>query len=192
LDALQKAKTSPTIWRKGMHEALVMRKLEEVMANQLVMSEEEIQQYWKENRQILQQDIIHARQILVRTEAEAKRVLGELQEGLPFQAAVKQYSVDLLTKAKGGDLGWISRGEAFEEFEQAVFSLKPQQISSPVRGKYGYHIVQVLEKKKANEASLNDYRERVRGLIRQQKWQSERNTWLEKLKAEATVLRFSS
>ena len=187
LDALDKAKTSPVIWKKGMREALLMRQLEQKMASRLVITEDEITSYWNANRAVIQKDMIHSRQILVRTEGEARKVLTALKGGMPFDLAVKEYSVDHLTKAKGGDLGWISRGEGFEEFEKAVFSLKPQEISGTIKGKYGYHIVQVLGKKDTGQTSMNDYREKIGGIIRQNRWQSERTAWLQNLKSEATV-----
>jgi parvulin-like peptidyl-prolyl isomerase len=187
LEVLHKGNTNPLIWKKGTRESFFMRKLEESMAKRLVVSEKEIQDYWDGNRESLKRDMIHARQVLVRTEPEAKQVLASLQQGSSFEAVVKEYSVDTLTKTKGGDLGWISRGDAFEEFERVTFLLKPQTISAPFKGKYGYHIVQVLGKKKAGETSLKDYREKIRGLIRQQKWQAQRESWLQGLKAEATI-----
>jgi parvulin-like peptidyl-prolyl isomerase len=187
LETLRKGNTNPTLWKKSMRDALLMRRLEESVANQLVIPDEEIQQYWNENREAVQKDLIHARQILVRTEGEAKKVLTALQRGMSFEAAVKEYSVDHLTKTKGGDLGWISHGDAFPEFQQAVFSLNPLQLSAPIKGRYGYHIVQVLEKKNAEETTFKDYREKIRELIRQKKWQVQGPAWLQGLRTQATI-----
>lgn len=189
LDTLQKGNTNPELWKKSMRESLLMRKLEESVASQLVISDEEIRQYWNENRDAVQKDLIHARQILVRTEGEAKKVLAALQQGMSFEATVKEYSVDYLTKKKGGDMGWISRGEVPEEIEEVTFSLDPLEVSAPIKGRYGYHIVQVLEKKKAGEASLEDYKEKIRGLIRQKKWRAQGPSWLQELRARTTVNR---
>jgi peptidyl-prolyl cis-trans isomerase C len=187
LDTLQKAKTDPQTWRKGMWEALMMAKLEEMMAGRVEVKPEEIEAYWNANRASIQRDMVHARQVLVRTEHEAKKIAAALERGISFEAQVKEHSVDPLTRTKGGDLGWISRGEAFAEFESGVFSLKPQSVSAPFKGRYGYHIVQILEKKDANQTSLNDYREKISAIIRQSKWQSERTAWLQSLKSGAAI-----
>jgi parvulin-like peptidyl-prolyl isomerase len=187
LKALDQGKTNPALWKRSMHDHLLIRKLEQSMAKQLVVSDQEVQRYWNENRTALQQDRIHARHILVRTEVQAQQVSAALQKET-FEAAVKKYSIDYLTKDKGGDLGWVSRGEISPEFEQGIASLKPQQISRPIKGPYGYHIVQVLEKKSAAESSLPDYQENIRSMIRAQKWQDQRDAWLQDLKANATIL----
>ena len=188
LDTLQKARTSPEIWKKGMRHALLMRKLDVKMADRLEVRPEEIQSFWDGNRQFLQQDRVHARQIVVRTAPEAKQVLAALKGGSTFEVLVKAYSIDPLTKAQGGDLGWISRNEASEGFKTAVFSLKPQSVSAPFKNRNGYYIVRVLDKKMAGETSLDDYREKIRGIIQQQKWQAQRPAWLKSLKDQATIV----
>jgi foldase protein PrsA len=187
LKALEQGKTTPTLWKKSMHDHLLIRKLEQSMAKQLVVSDQEIQRYWNENRTALQQDRIHVRHILVRTEDKARQVAAALQKET-FEAAVKKYSVDHLTKNKGGDLGWLSRGEITQEFEQGIATLNPRQVSRPIKGAYGYHIVQVLEKKNAAETSLPDYQETIQSVIRAQKWSDKREAWLQDLKANATIL----
>jgi parvulin-like peptidyl-prolyl isomerase len=187
LKALEQGKTNPTLWKKSMHDHLLIRKLEQSMATKLVVSDQEVQRYWNENRNALQGDQYHVRHILVRTEKEAQQVVAALKNE-SFEAAVKKYSVDHLTRTKGGDLGWVSRGEISPEFEQAIASLKPQQVSRPIKGRYGYHIVQVLEKKTAAETSLPDYQEKIRSVIRAQKWGDRRDAWLQDLRANATIL----
>jgi parvulin-like peptidyl-prolyl isomerase len=187
LKALEQGKTNPTLWKESMHDHLLIRKLEQSMANRIAVSDQEVERYWNENRSALQRDRFHVRHVLVRTEKQAQHVVSALQKG-SFEAAVKKYSVDHLTKTKGGDLGWVSRGEISPEFEQGIDSLNPQQISRPIKGPYGYHIVQVLETKKAAATSLPDYQEQIRSVIRAQKWRDKRDAWLQDLKANATIL----
>ena len=50
---------------------------------------------------------------------------------------------------KGGDLGWFGRGQMVTEFEDAAFSLEPNEISDPIKTQYGYHIIQTIERKQA-------------------------------------------
>lgn len=94
-----------------------------------------------------------ARHILIRTnelvpEAEARRRLVGLKERLDnqgnFAQLARQYSEDS-SNAKGGDLGWLSPGDTVPEFERALNSLKPGEISEPVQTPFGWHLIEVLE-----------------------------------------------
>lgn len=90
---------------------------------------------------------VHARHILVGTEEEARAVLTRLQAGEDFANLASELSQDQNTKEGGGDLGFFPRGQLISpEVEAVAFALSPGQISEVVRSRFGYHIVQVLEK----------------------------------------------
>jgi parvulin-like peptidyl-prolyl isomerase len=92
------------------------------------------------------EEMVHARHILVATEAEATDIRNQLEHGADFATLAKAKSTDTGTKDKGGDLGWFPRGVMVPEFDQAAFSLKVGEISQPIKSQYGYHIIQVLAK----------------------------------------------
>jgi peptidyl-prolyl cis-trans isomerase SurA len=79
--------------------------------------------------------------------ALAVSVLDSIQHGGDFAEFAKRYSDDPGTKASGGDLGFVRRGEFFTEFEEAVFTLKPQQYSDIIETPIGFHIIQLLERR---------------------------------------------
>ena len=90
---------------------------------------------------------VHARHILVATEAEAQQILQQLNAGADFAALAQQYSLDASTRDRGGDLGTFPRGTlTLPEVEEVAFSLQPGQISGIVKSPWGYHIVQVLDR----------------------------------------------
>lgn len=78
---------------------------------------------------------------------KAERILKSLKEGADFAQVAAKESDDPASREKGGDLGYIQRGDRVPEFERAAFVLKVGEISGPVRSQYGYHIIQVLDKK---------------------------------------------
>jgi peptidyl-prolyl cis-trans isomerase C len=88
---------------------------------------------------------IHARHILVATEAEAKEVEERLKKGEDFATLAKEKSKD--PSAEGGDLGFFSRGQMLKPFEDAAFALKEGEISEPVQTQFGWHIIKVEEKR---------------------------------------------
>ncbi|WP_407407750.1 peptidylprolyl isomerase [Peribacillus sp.] len=90
---------------------------------------------------------LKARHILVKDKKTAEEVKAKLDKGGDFAALAKEYSTDTGTAAKGGDLGWFSTGEMVPEFETAAAKLKKDEISKPVKSEFGYHIIQLQDKK---------------------------------------------
>lgn len=89
---------------------------------------------------------VHARHILVNTEAEAQQVLERLGAGEDFAALAASLSQDVTTREQGGDLGWFAEGELLEPaLSQTAFILTAGQIGGPVPTRLGYHIVQTIE-----------------------------------------------
>ena len=90
---------------------------------------------------------LKARHILVKDKKTAEEVEAKLDKDGDFAALAKEYSTDTGTAANGGDLGWFSTGEMVPEFEEAAAKLKKDEISKPVKSKFGYHVIQLLDKK---------------------------------------------
>jgi parvulin-like peptidyl-prolyl isomerase len=80
---------------------------------------------------------------------KAQQIKARLDKGEDFATIAKAESDDTSSGQAGGDLGPVSRGKMVKPFEEAVFSLKKNQISDPVRTQYGYHIIQVTSDKTA-------------------------------------------
>ncbi|MBK6743561.1 MAG: peptidylprolyl isomerase [Hydrogenophilales bacterium] len=96
-----------------------------------------------------------ARHILIKineivTDQDAQKRLAELRDrianGAEFDRLAKVHSDDG-SASKGGDLGWLSPGETVPEFERAMNSLKPGELSEPVRSAFGWHLIQVMERR---------------------------------------------
>ena len=93
---------------------------------------------------------IKASHILVSDENEAKEIKKKLDAGASFEELAKQESQDLLSKEKGGDLGYFHSGAMTPEFETTAYKLKVGQISDPVQSPNGYHIIKLTGKKTYN------------------------------------------
>ncbi len=127
---------------------------------------------------------IHARHILVNTEAEARQILSQLQAGGDFVSLARTYSQDVSTRDTGGDLGFFPRGILTSpEVEAAAFDLQPGQISDVIQSGMGYHIVQVIERVPDMEIDPENLR-----LLREKASRA----WLEELRATANIQRFVS
>jgi peptidyl-prolyl cis-trans isomerase D len=99
---------------------------------------------------------VHVRHILIKTTGvpkdqipklhqKAEDLLKQLKAGADFATLAKKNSNDPGSAEKGGDLGWIVRGQTVPDFEKAAFSLKPNELSGVISTEYGFHIIQVLE-----------------------------------------------
>ena len=136
----------------------------------------------------------HPRHILIKTsevvsEGDARERLVKLKERLDnkadFAELARLQSEDG-SASRGGDLGWLSPGDTVPEFEKAMDALKVGEISGPVRSPFGWHIIQVIERR--NE-DMSKQRERLqaRASLREQKADEAYQEWLRQLRDKAFV-----
>jgi peptidyl-prolyl cis-trans isomerase C len=105
---------------------------------------------------------VHARHILVPTEAEAKDIIAQLNKGTDFAALAKQHSKDP-GAAQGGDLGFFKKGDMVPEFAEAAFALKPGQVSqTPVHSQFGWHVIKLEERKRAEAPTFEQSHDELR------------------------------
>jgi peptidyl-prolyl cis-trans isomerase C len=97
-------------------------------------------------KQMANEEEVRARHILVPTEQEAKEIEAELKNGADFAKLAKEKSKDP-NAANGGDLGWFTKDQMVPEFAAAAFKLGKGQISDPVHTQFGWHIIQVEDKR---------------------------------------------
>ncbi|WP_428391376.1 peptidylprolyl isomerase [Lichenicoccus sp.] len=114
---------------------------------------------------------VHARHILVPTEAQAKSVIKKLDAGADFAKLATSLSTDKASAAQnGGDLGWFKRGDMLPAFSDAAFSLKPGQTTQkPVHTQYGWHVIQVLGTRTAPPPPFATVKDQLRQQLIQQK-----------------------
>jgi peptidyl-prolyl cis-trans isomerase SurA len=136
----------------------------------------------------------HARHILVKTSeivsaADAKRKLDNLRErivnGVDFGELAKLNSDDS-SSVKGGDLGWVYPGDTVPEFERVMNSLKVGQLSEPFPSPFGWHLMQVLERRKS-DVSGERKRQEARLILRERKADEAYQEWLRQLRDRAFV-----
>jgi peptidyl-prolyl cis-trans isomerase C len=101
---------------------------------------------------------VRAHHILVKTEDEAKDIAKKLKDGGSFTDLAKQYSQDPGGQT-GGDLGYFGRGDMVKPFEDAAFALETGKISDPVQSQFGWHIIQVDDKRQSKPPAFEDVKE---------------------------------
>ncbi|GAB6043498.1 peptidylprolyl isomerase [Endothiovibrio diazotrophicus] len=137
----------------------------------------------------------HARHILimpdeVHSEQEVKTRLEQLRlrivGGEDFATLARGHSQDRVSAANGGDLGWVTPGTMVPEFESVMDGLAPGEVSPVFKSKFGYHIVQVLERRN-HDSTADMQRAKAREIIGKRKSEEALENWLRQLRGDAFV-----
>jgi peptidyl-prolyl cis-trans isomerase SurA len=136
----------------------------------------------------------HVRHILIKpsevlSDDEARnrllQIRQRLENGADFAQLARQYSDDA-SASKGGDLGWVSPGDTVPAFERAMNALSVNQISEPVRTPFGWHLIEVLGRRKVDVSKSRD-KLLARQAIHQRKADEAYQEWLRQLRDEAYI-----
>lgn len=137
----------------------------------------------------------HARHILIKTstvmsDEQARQRLEQVRQRLvagdaKFDDMARQYSQDA-TAPQGGDLGWLNPGETVPPFEAAMNALKPGEISQPIQTPFGWHLIQV-EERRQHDATDDLARMRARQTLFERRAQPAFEDWLDQLRAQAYI-----
>lgn len=136
----------------------------------------------------------HARHILIKTneltsEADARNRLLQLKEridnGVKFDELARLHSEDG-SASKGGELGWVNPGDTVPDFEKAMDALKPGEVSGPIQSPFGWHLIQVLERR---DQDVTQERQKLlaRQAIRERKAEEAFEDWVRQIRDEAYV-----
>ena len=169
------------------------------IGNRVKVSEKSIIKYYKENqKEFWQEGKVKARHILfiaergssekIRREKlqQAKKILLKLRKGNDFAKLAMKYSEDI-SASNGGDVGFVGRGKMVPEFEEAVFNLKPGQVSDIVKTEYGYHIIKVEEVLPGKTLTLKDVKNRIHQILTMQMQKQVYDVWMNELKNSAFI-----
>lgn len=157
------------------------------VASQVPISQVDLQSYYRDHQdQYRVPEQVKVRHILIKTplpgpdgkvddnglkaaKQKADEVLAKLKGGTDFADLAKKYSDDPASAEKGGELGWINRGQTVPEFEKTAFSLKKGETSGLVQSSYGFHIIQLEDKHDAHVRPLDEVKSEIEPMVRQQK-----------------------
>ncbi len=118
--------------------------------------------------------------------ARIKQIHSKLDNGGDFAELAKEYSDDPGSAANGGDLGWVNPGDMVPAFDRVMSEIEPGKLSMPFKSKFGWHILQVEERK---ETDLGEQvqRNQIRQMLQARQFEEELPIWLRKIRAEAYV-----
>jgi len=176
--------------------------IDQEVTEKIKVSDEETKAFYDKNPQLFQQpEQIKASHILIKVQAdapadqkaEARKKIEDVQQkvkkGEDFATLAKTYS-EGPSGPKGGDLGYFRRGQMVKPFEEAAFSLKPDETSEIVETQFGYHLIKVNDKKPAKKMTYAEVKDRLNEHLKKQKTDAEANAYIETLRKDAKIEKF--
>ena len=162
--------------------------VEKAVAPQIKISDADVIAYLDKNHASLDTPAqARARHILVPDLTTAQQVEAKLKAGAKFEDVAKQYSTDPSTKDKGGELGLFAKAQMVPAFSNAAFSQPIGAIGAPVKSPFGWHVIQVEERKPATVATMANSADKIRLLLTQQQENVQIPQFLNTLKAKANI-----
>jgi foldase protein PrsA len=162
--------------------------IEKAVSKDIHIAQSDIKAYLDKNHTTLDKpEQVRARHILVADEKTAQLVETQLKAGGKFEALAKQYSTDPSSKDKGGELGFFSKGQMVPAFESAAFTQPLKVVGPPVKSPFGYHIIEVEEKKPPMIATPQNSGDQVKETLMHQQEQTLIPTFMQNLRRQATI-----
>jgi peptidyl-prolyl cis-trans isomerase C len=170
------------------------------IGNNAKPTQKEIRKFYKDNpEKFVAPESVHVRHILVavnkgdndKIKAEKKEKIENLRKQLlkgDNFAEVARKNSDCPSKEAGGDLNFIRKGQTVKPFEDAAFSQKKDAIGPIITTEYGYHIIQVLERKPVKTIAFDEVKDKISAYMEQQKQLKAINSILQKLKENAKII----
>lgn len=199
--ALRAQKTTPAdVERETRKMLAVNRVLDEVVWKDVRVDEGAVRAFYEENaQQFVRPEAIRIRQVLVRASpgspsagrdtgrAKAQEVVRRLREGEEFAAVARAESDDAMSAARGGDMGYLSRGTMPQAFEDAAFRLQPGEVSDVVETQFGFHVLSVTDRRAEGIALLEEVRARIVAVLTEEQRQQRQDAFVEALRRKATI-----
>jgi peptidyl-prolyl cis-trans isomerase C len=199
-DSLQQEGMTPASVRERIRRNLMVEELVKQKVNSgLKISDAEVADYYQKNRERLRRpEAAHALEIVTpldpytdserraQTRQAMEAVLKEAKSGKDFAKLIQEFSQGS-SASKGGDLGWLTKSGPRPLLAQAALKLQPGELSDILETPSGLHILKVLEKRPAEDVSLQEAKSQIESLLRQEKEQSGLRDYLATLKAGAKI-----
>ncbi|GAB4543050.1 MAG: SurA N-terminal domain-containing protein [Thermodesulfovibrionia bacterium] len=180
-------------YRRELSEQILLAKVIniEVRAN-IVVSDKEVEEYYKENEGVYNKERVKIRQIFLKrpkdgsiekVEKKAAEIMKRIQEGEDFALLAKGFSEDTSAEA-GGDIGYIERGRVLKEVEDVAFSLGIGEVSKPFWSSKGLHIIKVEDR---TEGGFEKVRDEIKMVLMERAFQKRYEDWIKELREKAYI-----
>ncbi len=188
-NAMKKNNIKPESLPSILKEKMILQKyVEKIMNENVKLTDKDLREaYEAKKADFTMKESVEASHILVKSEAEAKKIYNEVKSGADFAKLAKKYSLDPGSKANGGSLGSFTRGQMVPEFEKTAFALKIGEVSQPVKTSFGYHILKKTGAKAEQVMPFEAVKDNLEQQTKAEKQRAFFAKWREKTISEADV-----
>jgi peptidyl-prolyl cis-trans isomerase C len=156
----------------------------------IVIGEEELKSLYEADKSHFNTpESVKASHILIKTQEQAEEIQQGIEKGMAFEEAAQQYS-ECPSARNGGDLGYFTRGQMVPEFEETAFSMEMNEISTPVKTQFGYHLIRLTDRKPASSKAFEEVRDQLFQELSTQRQQEAYSQMVAELKGKYEVKTF--
>jgi foldase protein PrsA len=136
------------------------------------VSDQQIKDYYEKNKsQFAQPERRDLSIVLTKTQGKAKQAKAALDSGQPFKTVAKKFSIDDASKAQGGKLPAVAKGQQEKAFDTAIFNAKKGKITGPVKTQFGWYVFKVDKVNKASQQTLEQAKDTIKQVLSSQNQQ---------------------
>jgi foldase protein PrsA len=136
------------------------------------VTDEDVKEYYEKNkRRFAQPERRDLRVVLTKTEAKAEQARNALENGQSWKQVVREYSIDEASKAQGGLLPAVAKGQQDKALDDAVFDAKKGVLDGPVKTQFGWYVFEVEKITPASQQSLEQSKDTIKNLLRSERQQ---------------------
>lgn len=147
-------------------ELLMKEYVSSLVEPQIKVTDTEIEDYLKQTPDLIPKETLTLREIVVKTEEEAKKMIQDLKKGAPFSELATDKSI-APSKRNGGRIGMISRGRLPKALEDVAFKLKVGEFSGPVKTDQGYTVLYLDERKERTQKEMDELKQKIKAKLEQ-------------------------
>ena len=171
--------SEPDILFRVRLDTLQQRLTQKITQQQAKVSDSDISSYYNKNRKrFAQPERRSLKVVLTKSKAKAVAARRQLAHGKSFKAVAKKYSIDQASKAQGGSLPDVAKGQQEKSLDTAVFKAKKGKLTGPVKTQFGWYVFKVTKVTPASQQSMDQAKPTIRNLLRSQRQQKALDSWI--------------
>jgi foldase protein PrsA len=160
-------------------DTLQQKLTQKVTEQQSKITDSDVSDYYDKNKKrFAQPERRDLQVVLTKTQAKANQAKSALRKGDSWKAVAKKYSIDQASKAQGGKLPDVTKGQQERAFDKAIFAASKGKIEGPVKTQFGWYVFEVSKITSASQQSLQQSKETIRNLLRSQRQQKALDKWI--------------